>query len=310
MLSENALSAAVPAVLNDSTVKAALVFAAGKAAAAGSVAALAEGVLQAMFMYRVKWCVAVVLMLAVAGAGAGLLAFGGRPAEGPVAPKKVEPTPKAEEKVDQLKRLAAARLDAAKAAYDGYWRRYEVGRGSEEAVHLWSRRWLQAQLDLSDNKADRDAALATYQERLKKTDEIARARLVLGNSPVFGLELQEREGDPLEFKTEREKFESTWKAYENAQTSEEQVCLASVVWLMYQHLARTSVKGIDPKAELQAHLDRIEKVEVIAKERFEAGKTAFMDYKTATFFRLQAEEWLAQGKNFEEKDLAPDVSSK
>ena len=164
--------------------------------------------------------------------------------------------------------------------------------------------------DLSDKKADRDAALASYQERLKKTDEIARARLVLGNSPVFGLELQEREGDPLEFKTEREKFESTWKAYENAQTSEEQVCLASIRWLIYQNQLSKINRNVDLKAELQAHLDRVKKVEEAAKARFDAGRTATQDYKTAVFFRLQAEEWLAQGKTFEEKDFEPEVPPK
>jgi hypothetical protein len=35
--------------------------------------------------------------------------------------------------------------------------------------------------------------------------------------------------------------------------------------------------------------------------RHEAGKTTDMEYRTALFFRLQAEEWLAQGKSFEEK---------
>jgi len=80
MLSGSALSAAVPAVLRDSTVRAALVFAAGKAPAAGSAAALAQGVLQAMFRYRVKRWLVVVLLLGLAGGGADLLAFGGRPA--------------------------------------------------------------------------------------------------------------------------------------------------------------------------------------------------------------------------------------
>jgi RNA polymerase sigma factor (sigma-70 family) len=520
MLSGNALSAAVPAVLRDSTVRAALVFAAGKAPAAGSAAALAQGVLQAMFMYWVKRWLAVVLMLGLAGGGAGLLAFGGRPAEDPVAPKpafavaggegneaenmyrdlekrvtqaktvrvafegrlmngakgaghmkgvitlgeenrarmefkgqvnekdlslemtsdgkklkavatppgeeteeplpenygaivrtglvrvgptaglllahlslrgkvekdldkllrpsdfklganvkaegrdarvleykvtptgagpvtlklwldaktrlplkrelgdekkgfrivetysefklsaasgtkssEAEPTPKAGEKADQLKRLAAARLDTAKTAYEGFWLVYQAGRGPEEAVHLWSRRWLQAQLDLSDKKADRDAALASYQERLKKTDAIARARLVLGNSPAFRLKMAPD-------KTGREKYETLWKAYQESKTSEEQVCLASLQWLMYQHLLNRRVQEFDPKAELQAHLDRIQKVEAIAKERFDAGRTALADYKTATFFRLQAEEWLAQGKTFEAKDLEPGAPSK
>src|SRR5262249_39498916 len=112
------------------------------------------------------------------------------------------------------------------------------------------------------------------------------------------------------FKNEQEYFETTWKAYEKCEASEEQVCLASVRWLMDRHLARRFIKKIDPKAELRAHLDRVKKVERIAEARHEAGKTAIMESKTAMFFRLQAEEWLAQGKTFEEKDLNPGAPSK
>lgn len=70
MLSGNALSAAVPAVLSNSTVKTALVFAAGKLATAGSAAGLAEGVLQAMWMTRVKVWLAAALVLGLAVTGA------------------------------------------------------------------------------------------------------------------------------------------------------------------------------------------------------------------------------------------------
>src|SRR5262249_58231330 len=80
-------------------------------------------------------------------------------------------------------RRLGARLDVARTAYEGYWQRFQVGRENEQTVNLWSRRWLQAQLDLSDTKADRDAALPAHQDRLKKVDEIARARLDLGGSP-------------------------------------------------------------------------------------------------------------------------------
>jgi RNA polymerase sigma factor (sigma-70 family) len=308
ILSGNALSAAVPAVLRDSTVKAALVFAAGKAAAAGSAAALAEGVLQAMWMIRAKVWLAVVLALAVTGAG--VLAFAGRPAKEPATPKKADPAPEAVGRAEQLKRLAEARLDAARTAYEGYWARFEAGADREEAVHLWSRRWLQAQLDLSDKKADRDVALAAYQDRLKKTDEIARARLVLGNSSDGDNDRRFDKPGQKKFDNEQEYFETTWKAYENSETREEQVCLASIRWLMDRHRARRLIKQIDPKAELQVHLDRVKEVERIAAVRLEAGKTSNMEYKTALFFRLQAEEWLAQGKTFEEKDLATGASSK
>jgi RNA polymerase sigma factor (sigma-70 family) len=309
VLSGDSLSAAVPAALSDTTVKAALEFAAGKPATAGRAAGLAEGALQAMWMTRVKvWLAALVLVLAVTGAG--VLAFGGRPAEETGAAKNAAPPPKADRKADQLKRLAEGRLDAARTAYEGHWLRYKEGVDREETVHLWSRRWLQAQLDLSGKKTDRDAALAAYQDRLKKTDEIARARLVLGNSP-------ENERDRLfdartgkkKFEDEQEHFEATWKAYENRQASEEQLCLASVRWLMDRHRARKLIQGIDPKAELQAHLERVQKVEGIARSRFEAGMTTNMDYKTATFFRLQAEEWLAQGKTFKAHKPGPDASS-
>jgi RNA polymerase sigma factor (sigma-70 family) len=328
ILSGNALSAAAPAALSDSTVKAALAFAAGKLATAGGAAGLAEGVLQAMWMTRVKAWSAAALVLGLAVTGAGVLAFGGRPAE---EPKKADPAPEEVGKADQLRRLAEGRLDAARTAYKGYWARFEAGVGREEAVHLWSRRWLQAQLDLSDKKAARDAALAAYQERLKKTDELARARLVLGNSPEgdhdrFGqkkfeeveeanrdADIRAEFGDAPKMKRKHGEelyFEIIWKAYEHSEVNEEQVCLASVRWLMDRHRARKIIKEIDPKTELQAHLERIKKVEKIAGARFEAGKTAMQDYKTATFFRLQAEEWLAQGKTFKANDEDPDASSK
>jgi hypothetical protein len=79
---------------------------------------------------------------------------------------------------------------------------------------------------------------------------------------------------------------------------------------VFQHRASRLVKNIDPKVELQAHLDRVRKVERVAELRHEAGKTTEMESKTALFFRLQAEEWLAQGKSFEEKAEDPGAPAK
>jgi hypothetical protein len=268
-----------------------------------------------MFRNQVKWLLAGKLLLGLAGAGTGLLAFGGRPGEEPLASKPAGPLPRVDEKADQLKRLAATRLDAAKTAYEGYWASYEAGRGPEEAVHLWSRRWLQAQLDLSDRKAARDDALSSYQERLQKTDTLARARLDAGSPPEFRLGQDPARGvpDPPEDvrpnEIERKRFETHWKAYQAGETSEEQVCLASIRWLLFQNRLRGFDKKVDWKSELQAHLDRIKKVEAVANARFDAGRTTIMDAKTALFFRLQAEEWLAEGKTFEAKDVAPGKSS-
>ena len=71
--------------------------------------------------------------------------------------------------------------------------------------------------------------------------------------------------------------------------------------------------GIDlrvEKAEFQAHLGRVKKVEALTRVREQAGSSSVVDSDTARFYRLEAEEWLAQGKTFEEKDLDPGASPK
>jgi RNA polymerase sigma-70 factor (ECF subfamily) len=76
LLSQNAAPAAVPAALIDSTPKAALLFAAGQAAAAGTVSAqaaiFAEGVLKSMFVTKVTIAATVLLALSVLGTGTGV----------------------------------------------------------------------------------------------------------------------------------------------------------------------------------------------------------------------------------------------
>jgi len=79
VLAQGTASAAMPAVLVDSTVKAALQVAAGQAALAGvvpaQVAALTRGVLQAMFLTRATIAGTVFLTMSVLGTGAGLLTY-------------------------------------------------------------------------------------------------------------------------------------------------------------------------------------------------------------------------------------------
>jgi len=295
-----------------------VLFAAGKATAAGSAAALAEGVLQTMGISRFKVAVAAMLGLAVVGTGTGVLAFGGRPAE-PEAPKKTGPAPKAEEKAGQLRKKATARRDLARSAFEGYLLQFQFNMVSEQTVNLWSRRLLQAQLDLSDRKADRDAALRAHQDRLKKVDEIARARLDLGGSP------QTVRSAEQEFKN----HETVLQDFMNSKASPEQVCQASARLLMAQQVFRkqviktTDIKdpnakpaldriekelGIDLRvenSEFVAHLDRMQKVEAITRARENAGRYSHMESETAAFYRLQAEEWLAQKKTFSEAVLNP-----
>jgi RNA polymerase sigma factor (sigma-70 family) len=309
LLCENALPAAVPAALGDSTIKGALLFAAGTAVA-GHAAALAEGVVQAMWISRMKVAAAVLLALAVVGAGAGALALGRRPAE-PGASSKVGPEPKALARAEQRKRQGA-RLELARSAYKVAWVRFQLGREPEQTVNLWSRRWLQAQLDLSDKQADRDAALKAHRDRLARVDEIARARLDLGGSNRPVLEFRGKVIRPVDeeksLETEmKEDFDRAWKDFRSHKASVEQVCHASVRWLMGLQLLRKWNKQkpqADPK-DLQAHLDRVKKVEAIAKVQVEVGRRIQLDADTATFYRLQAEDWLKQGKTFGEEVLEP-----
>jgi RNA polymerase sigma factor (sigma-70 family) len=86
VLSQKAVSAPVPASVVDSAITATTLLAAGQAAATGGisarVAALVEGVVKAMLLGQFR-AVAVLLLLGVAGLGAGLLAFRAVAAEQP-----------------------------------------------------------------------------------------------------------------------------------------------------------------------------------------------------------------------------------
>jgi RNA polymerase sigma factor (sigma-70 family) len=108
-------SGAVPPVLAEAALRGALTFAPGKAAAAGTVsasaAALAEGVLHAMFRTRLLTTVTVFLAVCAAGAGVGLFALQGF-------------AQKAEEKKQEKDRRAARDGDRPAAARDplrGTW---------------------------------------------------------------------------------------------------------------------------------------------------------------------------------------------
>jgi len=91
VLSQNGASASLPLPLVTSTVKAASLFAAGQAASGvvgAKVAALTEGVLKAMLLSKIKTATAVLLVIAVLGAGAAFQSYHTQAAE----PTKVEQT--------------------------------------------------------------------------------------------------------------------------------------------------------------------------------------------------------------------------
>jgi RNA polymerase sigma factor (sigma-70 family) len=81
---------AAPPALLQATIKAAPAFATGRGLTAGAAAALAEGVLQTMFLTKLKVTAGIVLVLAVVvvGAGVGVLASVGRDGKPPEEPPR------------------------------------------------------------------------------------------------------------------------------------------------------------------------------------------------------------------------------
>jgi hypothetical protein len=73
---------------------------------------------------------------------------------------------------DKARDNAQARLEAARKVYQGILDRAKVDptfqQTAIESLNLWSRRWLEAQRELSDKKEDRIAAAADHLERMKK----------------------------------------------------------------------------------------------------------------------------------------------
>jgi RNA polymerase sigma factor (sigma-70 family) len=90
VLSTSAASACVPAAVVSSTIRAATLIAAGKAAAAGlishRVAALTEGVLKTMFLKKLKLISLVLFLIAIAGVSVGGLTYPTQAAD-PVQPE-------------------------------------------------------------------------------------------------------------------------------------------------------------------------------------------------------------------------------
>src|SRR5262245_44661589 len=112
-LAQNAASAGVPDAVVDSTIKAASLLAAGKAAAPGAIsaqaAALAEGVMKAVLFSKLKAAIAIALILSIGATGATFLncrTAAGQDDQKPTAETPVQSPAKQEKKQD--KEIASA----------------------------------------------------------------------------------------------------------------------------------------------------------------------------------------------------------
>lgn len=211
LLSDNALSASVPALLFSQTAKTALT-----GAASPSITTLTEGVLHAMYLSKFKMAFAVGLMVAtMGGAGVGVYFL-----------KAQAPTPQTEE-VDK-KPVAAATVKKGKERVKELLKqqreeaekelkiRYELYRdganepGMSSPITLTqlisiSKRLLKPELELCEKKADRLAAYEKHVELTKEIVKITEAQYKVDRLSAAALAQARYEQLDAEIALEREK---------------------------------------------------------------------------------------------------------
>jgi hypothetical protein len=79
--------------------------------------------------------------------------------------------------------LAQTKLATARKVFEATVRAFQTGQSDAEKVYLWSRRWLEAQRDLSDKKAAEVAALEAHRGRMKDLRKMAEQRYRAGKVP-------------------------------------------------------------------------------------------------------------------------------
>src|SRR5262245_58786933 len=69
---------------------------------------------------------------------------------------------------ERLKALLKERLDTAQVEWDGRFKEFLAGRGTQEFLYQAARRLLQAQKELSNNPEDQRPALEAHLKRMKE----------------------------------------------------------------------------------------------------------------------------------------------
>jgi len=79
----------------------------------------------------------------------------------------------AEDKPQVPRELLEQRRDAARKVFTEDFKRFFNFRAEINPMFAWSQRWLEAELVLSDKKADRIASLEAHLERLRRLEKVA-----------------------------------------------------------------------------------------------------------------------------------------
>jgi hypothetical protein len=176
-LAGDAWSSPVSALLADDTLKATLLFSLGKAvggALSSQAVFLAEGVLRAMFVTKMKIAAALILTVGVFAAGGVLVhrTLTAAPQAKEQSAPPEQPAPKAEAAPAAAprpvpKELMEKQLDAVQKVYKGRLERIHGGQESAIVLYGWSERWLEAELALRSKTLDRRDALKEHVNRTR-----------------------------------------------------------------------------------------------------------------------------------------------
>jgi hypothetical protein len=127
------------------------------------------------------------------------------------------------------------------------------------------------------------------EEALKKDDDQIKAEFLKKETVEKNLKrlVQER------IETAKKEFEARMKQFEAGKGTLDFLIAASKRWLNAETHAIPS--GVS-EAYLQAHFDRMKKIQDINQERFDQGRISIEDLAQAKYYRLEAEIWLERFK--------------
>jgi RNA polymerase sigma factor (sigma-70 family) len=204
MLLSRDSTAALERELIERTVKSSLKLALGQStvqAVSTSVASLAEGVLTAMFLTKLKWLCFAVLLSGLALTGAAVMARQAasspdrQPAAAPLAaadsngPKSASPATEANpddgsaaSRPEILSGPVRAqdtdinqrRVDTARSAFQATFDRFLTGHTTLEQLYQASRRWMDAQADVAQSSSEKATAVQSHMERIKRITQTDR----------------------------------------------------------------------------------------------------------------------------------------
>ena len=183
--------AAVPCTLREGVVAIAASFADAAGMGSNACIVLAQGVLQAMFLTKLRIAGVAILMLSLVSVSAGLVALRtqAQPAQGQEPASAAPLAAKTDKKEVNLKlqALLKERLDAARAEVDARTKEFEAGRGTLDFLFRASRRLVEAQRDMNDRKEDLLNALKDHVERMKQIEKLNQERFDAGRIPIYDL---------------------------------------------------------------------------------------------------------------------------